>query len=241
MKKQITFNTQEEINADESFKYNGEIRFTADGSSYVGDLVIPIHARTIVVFSHGIGSSRHSVRNHKVAHYLNKKNIATLLVSLEKVDDSLYRHGLSIDYLVDHLRAITRWVHHNMLTHHLAIGYFGASTGAAVALAAAAHEKGTVGAVVCRGGRPDLAMEDLEKVGMPVLLIVGSEDKEGVAINELALEHLKTLKEIKVVNGATHLFEERGKLKIVADLAAEWFHSHLLVEHERALESLRAI
>ncbi|MFI5135276.1 MAG: dienelactone hydrolase family protein [Chitinophagales bacterium] len=241
MKKQITVNPREEENTKESYKYNGEIRFTADGSIYVGDLVIPTHARTIIIFSHGIGSSRHSVRNHKVAHYLNKKNIATLLVSLEKVDESLFRHGLSIEYLVDHLRAITRWVHHNLLTHHLAIGYFGASTGAAIALAAAAHEKGTVDAVVCRGGRPDLAMEELEKVSMPVLLIVGSEDKEGIALNEFASEHLNTQKELRIVDGASHLFEERGKLKVVANLAADWYHTHLLEEHERALETIRAV
>lgn len=224
-----------------TFRYNGEIHFTADGSSYVGDLMVPMHARFIVIFSHGIGSSRHSVRNRKVAHFLNKKNIATLLVSLEKVEESLYIHGHSIQYLVDHLRAITRWVHHDSLTHHLAIGYFGASTGAAVALAAAAHEKGTVSAVVCRGGRPDLALEELGKVDIPVLFLVGSRDKEGLALNEWASEHLHCYNETKIINDASHLFEERGKLKEVADIAAEWFRDYLPGKHEKTLETARAL
>jgi len=232
-----------EVEPDQAsfYRYNGEIHFTADGTSYVGDLVIPVAARFIVIFSHGIGSSRHSVRNHKVAHLLNKKKIATLLVSLDKVEESLFNHGHSIQYLVNHLRAITRWVRHDSLTHHLAIGYFGASAGAAVALAAAAHEKGIVSAVVCRGGRPDLAMTELDKVDMPVLLLIGSKDDDGIAMNEWAAEHLHSHAEIKIIDGASHLFEEKGKLREVADIASDWFRIHMTEEHERSLETMRTM
>lgn len=221
------------------YRYNGEIHFTADGNHYVGDLVIPPHARMIVLFSHGIGSSRHSVRNHKVAYYLNKQSIATLLVSLETVDQSLFSHGHRLGYLVDHLRAITRWVRHNSLTHTLSISYFGASTGAAIALAAAAHEKGTVAGVICRGGRPDLALDELRKVQIPVLMIVGSEDGEGIELSEWAASHLGRAGEVIIVNGASHLFEERGKLKEVARLSSEWLAKVLKKEEELPMEVVR--
>jgi dienelactone hydrolase len=173
------------------------------------------------------GSSRHSIRNTRVAHYLNEQNIATLLVSLETIDESLMHHGRSIQYLVDHLTAVTKWVRKSPLTRDLNVGYFGSSTGAAVALAAVARGKKFADTVVCRGGRPDLVIEELHKVQIPVLLIVGADDKEGIALNELAFDHLKCRKEMKIVQGASHLFEEKGKLKEVALMAGKWFHHHL--------------
>lgn len=221
------------------FRYEGEVRFSADGNHYVGDLVIPMHARMIVIFSHGIGSSRHSVRNHKVAHYLNKHQIATLLVSLETVEQQLFSHGHKIQYLVDHLRAITRWVRHSTLTHTLNIAYFGASTGAAIALAAAAHEKGIVSGVICRGGRPDLAMDDLKKVQLPVLLVVGSDDTEGIELNEWAALHLGRAGEVVIVEGASHLFEERGKLKEVARITSAWLNQVMKKEEEAPVSVAR--
>ena len=231
MKKKLV--KSEEPTQSSPYKYNSEIHFSADGNHYVGDLTIPTYARMIVIFSHGIGSSRHSVRNHKVAYYLNKRGVATLLVSLETVDQSLFSHGHKIQYLVDHLRAITRWVRHNTLTHTLAIAYFGASTGAAIALAAAAHEKGIVSGVVCRGGRPDLAMEELRRVQIPVLLIVGSNDPEGLELNEWAAAHLGRAGEIMVIEGASHLFEERRKLKEVAFITADWLDKVLKKQEEQ--------
>lgn len=204
-----------------------------DGSM-AGDLIIPPHARGIVLFAHGSGSSRHSPRNRYVAHELQKVGMATLLMDLltaeeERLDEvtgGSLRFDISL--LASRLEAASDWVRTNPATKDLAIGYFGASTGAAAALVAAAAEWwGKVRAVVSRGGRPDLAHEALSAVRPPTLLIVGGEDDVVIELNRQALAKLTCEKRMEIVPGASHLFEEPGTLERVAELAADWFERHL--------------
>lgn len=200
-----------------------------------GHLRVPEDARGLVLFAHGSGSSRHSVRNRLVADELAARGSATLLFDLlteaEERVDMVTRHlRFDIDLLAKRLIEATDWVHHRAETRGLPIGYFGASTGAAAALIAAAERPRLVGAVVSRGGRPDLAAEALPRVTAPTLLIVGGDDREVLALNRRAFASLTCEKQLEVVAGATHLFEEPGALLAVARAAAAWFAQHLHVE-----------
>lgn len=198
-----------------------------------GDLVIPENAAGIVVFSHGSGSSRFSSRNRMVAEMIQKKNIGTLLLDLlTEAEDEIYENRFSIDLLSERLIETTQWLTEYESSKNLPIGYFGASTGAASALRAAAHFKEKIKAVVSRGGRPDLAMNELQQVTAPTLLIVGGLDVPVIGMNKMALDHLESVKEMKIVSGATHLFEEPGKLIEVADLAIKWYNRYLITKNE---------
>jgi dienelactone hydrolase len=197
-----------------------------------GDLTIPKNAEGIVLFAHGSGSSRHSPRNKYVAQVLQKANLATLLIDLltedeEKVDDYTAHLRFDIQLLAKRLSGATDWIMKNPDTKNLNIGYFGASTGAAAALVASTDYPDTINAIVSRGGRPDLAGPALIHVKAPTLLLVGGNDGPVIEMNEEALNLLRTEKKLVIVPGATHLFEEPGTLEQVAQLAAEWFETHL--------------
>jgi putative phosphoribosyl transferase len=197
-----------------------------------GDLSIPQGATGIVVFAHGSGSSRHSPRNRFVAQYLQETGLATLLFDLltpeEEEIDALTAHlRFDIDLLAIRLVAATDWLLQNPDTEGLNIGYFGASTGAAAALIAAVRRPDAVMTVVSRGGRPDLAKEYLADVKAPTLLIVGGWDTPVIGMNQSAMDRMKVRTEMMIVPGATHLFEEPGKLEEVAVMAGEWFAEHL--------------
>lgn len=193
-----------------------------------GELVIPQNAHAIIVFSHGSGSSRHSHRNKKVASMLNKKNFGTLLFDLlTEEEDSIYANRFDIELLAKRLTGTTTWLMDLEETKDFEIGYFGASTGAASALVAAASFP-RVSAVVSRGGRPDLALDSLPFVKAATLLIVGGFDTEVIRLNRQAYAKLNCTKSLEIVPGATHLFEEPGKLDEVSKLAAEWFEKYLI-------------
>ncbi len=196
-----------------------------------GELTIPEDAEALVIFSHGSGSSRFSPRNRMVAKALQKKGIGTLLFDLLTAEeDSIHASRFDIDLLTKRLTAATGWLMEHEISDDLNIGYFGASTGAASALNAAADLPFIIKAVVCRGGRPDLSLPVLEMVKAPVLLIVGGLDSQVVEFNKLAYEKINCEKELKIVSGATHLFEESGKLDEVCILAAKWFKKYLLAQ-----------
>ncbi len=196
-----------------------------------GDLNLPTTARGIVVFAHGSGSSRQSPRNRYVANVLNQAGLATLLFDLltgdeEALDIRTAALRFNIELLGQRLLQATHWLAEQQATQ-LKIGYFGASTGAAAALVAAAEAPHRVAAVVSRGGRPDLAGPALPRVHAPTLLIVGGRDLTVLDLNRQALDQLRGEKRLEIVPGATHLFEEPGTLEQVARLAREWFDLHL--------------
>ena len=194
-----------------------------------GVLTRPEEARAGVIFAHGNGSSRLSPRNKFVADILVKAGLATLLFDLLTFEeDADYDNRFDIDLLTDRLKSVTLWLNRQPETSSLALGYFGASTGTASALRAAAEPGSSVKAVVSRGGRPDLAGEALSRVRVPVLLIVGGMDHLVIDLNRKAYKLLGGEKEVVIVPGATHLFEEPGALNEVARLAARWFKRHLL-------------
>jgi pimeloyl-ACP methyl ester carboxylesterase len=196
------------------------------------DLAVPPGAGALIVFAHGSGSSRLSRRNRQVAAALNERGLATLLLDLLTVDEEADRANVfDIDLLSGRLVAATRWASGHPGTEGLPVGYFGASTGAAAALCAAAALGEGIGAVVSRGGRPDLAGQCHERVIAPTLLIVGAADRTVLALNEQAAARLRCPHRIEVVPGATHLFEEAGALERVAELAGAWF-AKLLPEPE---------
>ena len=200
-----------------------------------GDLVIPENAIGIVVFSHGSGSSRLSPRNRMVAELLQKQNIGTLLFDLLTVEeDEVYRNRFNIDLLAGRLIEATEWLMKYSYVKNMPIGYFGASTGAASALRAAAYFGNLIQSVVSRGGRPDLALGVLHQVTAPTLLIVGSMDVPIIEMNKIAFDELEAIKEMKIVSGASHLFEEPEKLIEVANLAAVWYKKHLVKNKELA-------
>jgi putative phosphoribosyl transferase len=195
-----------------------------------GLLEIPPDPIGIVLFAHGSGSSRLSPRNQYVAAQLQKSRIATLLFDLltpgeETIDNATAEIRFNIPLLAARLALTTRWVMEQQPT--LSIGYFGASTGAAAALVAAAEMRSAIRAVVSRGGRPDLAKNALPKVVSPTLLIVGSQDLAVITLNELALEQLRCTKKMQIIEGATHLFEEKGKMEEVTKAALAWFQKYL--------------
>lgn len=198
-----------------------------------GDLVVPEGSRSIVVFAHGSGSSRHSPRNRLVAEVLQQRGIATLLMDLLTVDeeavDQYTRHlRFDIPLLSSRLVQVTDWLKDSEVSD-LSVGYFGASTGAGAAVMAAAHRPEQVRAIVSRGGRPDLSGAALEQIYCPTLLVVGERDYAVIDLNRQACERMTCVKLLTLVPGATHLFEEPGSLEQVAALAAEWFGKYLRV------------
>ncbi len=209
-----------------------DVQISSGKATINGNLEIPSEAKSIVLFAHGSGSSRFSPRNTYVARLLNREKIATLLIDLltmeeESLDEYTGQFRFNIDLLAERLVDSTNWIMKSSEAPKFTIGYFGASTGAAAALIAAARLSNDVKAIVSRGGRPDLAEDYLPKVKAPTLLIVGGDDQEVLELNKQAFAQLHSEKKIEVIPGATHLFEEPGKLKTVAELAIDWFNRYL--------------
>jgi putative phosphoribosyl transferase len=209
-----------------------EVEIPAAGVFLAGHLTVPAGARGVVLFAHGSGSSRFSPRNRFVAQALQEEGLATLLMDLltekeEAIDLQNRQLRFDIDLLAGRLRESVDWLGKNPATAALAIGCFGASTGAAAALIAAADRSTRIKAVVSRGGRPDLAGEALARVKAPTLLIVGGIDQVVIELNRQAMARLPAEKQFEIVEGATHLFEEKGKMEEVARLAGGWFKRHL--------------
>jgi len=208
------------------------VSIPARGVTLEGDLGTPVDARGIVLFAHGSGSSRHSARNRFVAQSLRGAGLATLLFDLlsaeeESVDLQTAHLRFDIAYLAERLVAAIDWISQQEETRHFPIGLFGASTGAAAALVAAAERTRLIGAVVSRGGRPDLADPALPMVEAPTLLIVGGKDRPVIDLNQRAFAQLRCAKKLEIIPGATHLFEEPGALEEVAKLAGDWFAAEL--------------
>jgi putative phosphoribosyl transferase len=209
-----------------------EVRIQAGGAILSGTLRLSKSAGALVLFAHGSGSSRHSPRNQFVARTLNDAGLATLLFDLltpeeEAADVRTREHRFDIGLLAKRLVHATKWAKRERETRDLRVGYFGSSTGGGAALVAAATVPEDVGAVVSRGGRPDLAGEALPKVQTPTLLIVGGNDDIVIELNEQARDRMRCEVKLEIVPGATHLFEEPGTLEKVAQLASDWFVSHI--------------
>src|SRR5437870_7102564 len=210
-----------------------DIQIPAGRATLDGNLTIVAQAKGLVWFAHGNGSSRHSPRNQFVARTLNDAGLATLLFDLltpeeESVDVYTREHRFDIGLLAERLVYATKWAKQQKQTKDFRIGYFGSSTGGGAALVAAAELPDDIGAVVSRGGRPDLAGDALPKVEAPTLLIVGGEDQVVIELNEQARAQMKCECKIEIVPGATHLFEEPRALEKVAKLASDWFVKHLI-------------
>jgi putative phosphoribosyl transferase len=208
------------------------VRVEAGSVTLEGDLDVPAGARGLVLFAHGSGSSRLSPRNRRVADALGRRRIATLLIDLlteeeEEIDASTGSLRFDIELLARRLAGATDWAGRRRDLEKLPIGYFGASTGSAAALIAAAERPAVVRAVVSRGGRPDLARPVLAQVRAPTLLIVGGRDLEVVELNRHAYAVIRADKRLEIIPGATHLFEEPGALEQVAARAGEWFEERL--------------
>lgn len=220
------------MEARRQYEEERTITVPLDSVSLEGNLSVPEGAQGIVLFAHGSGSSRFSPRNRYVAQELRKAGLATLLFDLltaeeEEIDMRTMHLRFDIELLAERVVGATDWLTQYDETRTLKIGYFGASTGTAAALIAAAQRPAAVGAIVSRGGRPDLAASALPQVKAPTLLIVGGNDIPVIEMNREALEHLRAEKKLVIVPDATHLFEELGKLEEVARLAAEWFVRYL--------------
>jgi putative phosphoribosyl transferase len=208
-----------------------DIEIRARGVVLYGDLSVPANAKGIVLFAHGSGSSRHSPRNQFVARTIREAGVGTLLFDLltrdeEAIDVHTAHLRFDIGLLTERLVVATEWIKNRL--DYLRTGYFGSSTGGGAALVAAAQIGDDIGAVVSRGGRPDLAGDALPLVKSPTLLIVGGLDYPVIEMNEQTLAQLRCERELKIVPGATHLFQEPGTLEQVADLAAHWFQKHLV-------------
>ena len=221
------------------------ISVTAGSVTLKGNLGVPEGAKGVVLFAHGSGSSRHSPRNRYVAQVLRQRQLATLLIDLltqsEEAIDRRTRHlRFDIGLLAPRLIDTTEWLNQHPATRNLKVGYFGASTGSAAALVAAAERPDTVSAIVSRGGRPDLAGSALSRVRAPTLLIVGGNDIPVIGMNREALAQLRTEKQLEIIPGATHLFEEPGALEKVAELASQWFNRYLTTADEQNLHLHRA-
>jgi putative phosphoribosyl transferase len=222
------------------------VRIPVGSAMLNGDLRLPHSARGIVLFAHGSGSDRLSPRNQYVANVLNEAGFATLLVDLltreeESYDVRTRALRFDIPFLADRLMSVVRWLREQPVTTAQPIGLFGASTGAAAALIAAARLPLDIAAVVSRGGRPDLATSALAVVDVPTLLIVGGEDFEVLALNRLACARMKSVKQLMVLPGATHLFEESGALEDVARLARDWFERYLVPTRATPAEHFAAV
>jgi putative phosphoribosyl transferase len=210
------------------------VRIPAGTVVLEGTLVLPAAAVGLVLFAHGSGSSRHSPRNNFVARVLNERGLGTVLMDLlTAVEDEVYATRFDIRLLAERLTQATAWMRGQPWSNGLPIGYFGASTGAAAALIAAAAPGAAITAVVSRGGRPDLAGDALEQVQAPVLLIVGGNDFGVIELNEEAYARLGGPKELAVVAGASHLFDEQGTLAEAAGLAADWLEKYLGKDQQR--------
>ncbi|MDI6890794.1 MAG: dienelactone hydrolase family protein [Thermodesulfovibrionales bacterium] len=204
------------------------VHIPADSAVLDGVLDVPREAQALVIFAHGSGSSRHSKRNKYVAQVLREAGLGTLLFDLlTREEDTFYEKRFDMPLLAERLIAATRWIKDQPQTRNLNIGYFGASTGAAAALLAATEPGIGVNAIVSRGGRPDLAEQALKHVKAPTLLIVGGYDDVVIQLNQQSYKLIKAEKELRIIPGATHLFEEPGTLEEVARFAAEWFKKHL--------------
>jgi dienelactone hydrolase len=209
-----------------------EVQIPAGRAVLSGNLTIPENAMALVLFAHGSGSSRHSPRNQSVARTLNRAGLGTLLFDLltpeeEALDIYTREHRFNIGLLAERLVHTTKWARQQEETRDLRIGYFGSSTGGAAALVAAAELPQDVGAVVSRGGRPDLAGDALPKVQAPTLLIVGGNDNIVIELNEMARDQMRCEVKLEIGPGATHLFEEPDALERVAKLASDWFSLHI--------------
>jgi putative phosphoribosyl transferase len=212
-----------------------EVQIHAGRAVLPGNLNIPENANALVLFAHGSGSSRHSPRNQFVARTLNDVGLATLLFDLltqeeEAIDTQTRELRFNIHLLAERLVHATKWAKQQEETRDLRIGYFGSSTGGASALVAAVDLPQDIGAVVSRGGRPDLAGEALPQVKAPTLLVVGGNDDVVIELNEQARDRMHCEVKLELVPGATHLFEEPGALEKVAKLASDWFIAHLAVK-----------
>jgi putative phosphoribosyl transferase len=213
-----------------------EVQIPARRAVLSGNLTIPENAMALVLFAHGSGSSRHSPRNQFVARTLNGAGLGTLLFDLltpeeEALDIHTREHRFNISLLAERLVHATKWACQQEETRDLRIGYFGSSTGGAAALVAATELPQDVGAVVSRGGRPDLAGDALPRVQAPTLLIVGGNDNVVIELNEMARDQIRCDVKLEIIPGATHLFEEPGVLEQVAKLASDWFSLHLSSPH----------
>jgi len=209
-----------------------EVQIPAGRAVLSGNLTIPENAMALVLFAHGSGSSRHSPRNQFVARTLNRAGFGTLLFDLmtpeeEALDINTREYRFNISLLAERLVHATSWAGQQAQTRDLRIGYFGSSTGGAAALVAAAEFPQDVGAVVSRGGRPDLAGDALPRVQAPTLLIVGGNDDTVIELNEMARDQMRCDVRMEIIPSATHLFEEAGALEQVANLASDWFVDHL--------------
>jgi putative phosphoribosyl transferase len=213
-----------------------EVQIQAGRAILSGTLHVPKRAGALVLFAHGSGSSRHSPRNQFVARTLNDAGLATLLFDLltqeeEAIDMQTRELRFNIHLLAERLGQATKWAKQQEQTGELRIGYFGSSTGGAAALVAAVDNPQDTGALVSRGGRPDLAGEALSKVQAPTLLIVGGNDDIVIELNEQARDRMRCEVKLEIIPGATHLFEEPGTLEKVAELASDWFVKHLTKSH----------
>lgn len=209
------------------FQIRKQVLIPVDEIDLPGELILPEHTQGIVIFSHGSGSSRLSPRNRRVAEYLHSLKFGTLLFDLlTQEEDTVYENRFNIGFLTERLVAVTQWLEKQPDAQPFPLAYFGASTGAASALRAAARLP-QIKAVVSRGGRPDLAMEALSFVKAPTLLIVGSWDEEVILLNQKALEQMGGIAQLVLVPGATHLFEEPGKMREVETLAGAWLQKYL--------------
>lgn len=226
-------------NTDNTWISNNSDNASTSNPSIIGSLIIPKDSKAIVIFAHGSGSGRNSPRNQQLANVLNRLGIATLLVDLlteeeEEEDFETKEFRFNIPLLIDRLVCSIDYINSNRDTNNLKIGIFGASTGAAAALVAAEMRSNIARAIVCRGGRVDLAYEycDIKEVTFPILLLVGENDPVTVEINEKLLDDLKSVKpdqkKMTIIPGATHLFEEQGKLEQVSRLAGSWFKQYLI-------------
>jgi dienelactone hydrolase len=209
-----------------------EVQIPAGRAVLSGNLTIPKNSVALILFAHGSGSSRLSPRNQFVARTLNRAGLGTLLFDLltpeeEALDIHTREHRFNISLLAERLVHATNWARQQEETRDQRIGYFGSSTGGAAALVGAAELPQDVGAVVSRGGRPDLAGDALPRVQAPTLLIVGGNDEVVIDLNEMARDQMRCEVKLEIIPGATHLFEESGALEQVAKLASDWFSLHL--------------
>lgn len=220
-----------------NYTFNDSVRIDVQGISLIGDLIIPEDALGIIVFSHGSGSSRLSTRNRAVAEHLQGAGFATLLFDLlTEEEDQDTSNRFDIPKLTKRLIDTTYWLQKDPRTQALNIGFFGASTGAASAIGAAAAEgPDIIKAVVSRGGRPDLADAVLPDLQVPTLLLLGGKDEEVLELNKQAQDRMQCIKDLEIVPDATHLFEEPGALEMVAQLATDWFRKYILPSKQQPL------